>query len=68
MKVFGPDGKEIMAVSSIERDGSTLVVKGKIFGAMPMTAKLKPAEVRKAMRLMNWKTWLFVLTLPFRRG
>ena len=33
MKVFGPDGKEIMAVSSIERDGSTLVVKGKIFGA-----------------------------------
>ena len=50
MKVFGPDGKEIMAVSSIERDGSMLVVKGKIFGAMPMTAKLKPAEVRKALR------------------
>jgi hypothetical protein len=68
MKVFGPDGKEIMAVSSIERDGSMLVVKGKIFGAMPMTAKLKPAEVRKALKLMNWKTMLFVLTLPFRRG
>ena len=68
MKVFGPDGKEIMAVSSIERDGSMLVVKGKIFGAMPMTAKLKPAEVRKALKLMSWKTMLFLLTLPFRRG
>ncbi|RPH47696.1 MAG: hypothetical protein EHM84_07795 [Lysobacterales bacterium] len=68
MKVFGPDGKEIMAVSAIERDGSMLVVKGKIFGAMPMTAKLKPAEVRKALKLMNWKTMLFALTLPFRRG
>jgi hypothetical protein len=67
MKVFGPDGKEIMAVSAIERDGSMLVVKGKIFGAMPMTAKLKPAEVRKALKLMNWKTLLFALTLPFRR-
>jgi hypothetical protein len=68
MKVFGPDGKEIMAVSAIERDGSMLVVKGKIFGAMPMTARLKPAEVRKALKLMNWKTLLFAMTLPFRRG
>lgn len=68
MKVYGPDGKEMMTVSSIERDGSMLVVKGKIFGAMPMTAKLKPEEVRKALRLMNWRTLLFLVTLPFRRG
>lgn len=68
MKVYGPDGKEMMTVSSIERDGSMLVVKGKIFGAMPMTAKLKPEEVRKALRLMNWRTLLFLVTLPFRRS
>jgi hypothetical protein len=68
MKVLGPDGREIMTVSAIERDGSMLVVKGKIFGTMPMTAKLKPAEVRQALKLMNWKTLLFALTLPFRRG
>jgi hypothetical protein len=68
MKVYGPDGREIMAVSAIERDGTMLVVKGKIFGTMPMTAKLKPAEVRSALKLMNWKTLLFALTLPFRRG
>lgn len=68
MKLFGPDGKEMMTVSAIDRDGSTLIVKGKIFGAMPMTARLKPAEVRSALKLMNWKTMLFVLTLPFRKN
>ena len=68
MKLYGPDNKEMMAINAIERQGDELVVKGKIFGAMPMTAKLKPAEVRKALKLMNWKTVLFVMTLPFRRG
>jgi hypothetical protein len=68
MKVLGPDGREIMTVSAIEREGSMLVVKGKIFGTMPMTAKLKPTEVRQALKLMSWKTLLFALTLPFRRS
>jgi len=68
MKVYGPDGKEMMSISSIERDGAMLVVKGKIFGAMPLTAKLTPGEVRKGLKLMSWRTWLFVISLPFRRG
>lgn len=68
MKIYGPDGKEMMTISSIERDDSMLVVKGKIFGAMPLTAKLQPSEVRKGLKLMSWRTLLFVLTLPFRRG
>jgi hypothetical protein len=68
MKVYGPDGKEMMAISSIERDGSMLVVKGKIFGAMPLTAKVTAAEVRSGLKLMSWQTLWFVLTLPFRRG
>jgi hypothetical protein len=68
MKVYGPDGKEMMAISSIERDGSMLVLKGKIFGAMPLTAKVTPAEVRSGLKLMSWGTLWFVVTLPFRRG
>jgi hypothetical protein len=67
MKVYGTDGKEMMAISSIERDGSMLVVKGKIFGAMPLSAKLKPSEVRSGLKLMGWRTLLFLITLPFRR-
>ena len=68
MKIYGADGKEMMSVSAIERDGATLVVKGKLFGTMPLTAKLKPEDARKGLRLMNWRTRWFVCTLPFRRG
>ncbi len=68
MKIYGADGKEMMTVSSLERDGATLVIKGKIFGTMPLTARLRPEEARKAFRLLNFRTLLFLLTLPFRRG
>ena len=67
MKLFSPDKSELMDVSSIERDGSDLVIKGKVFSAMPMTARLRPEEARKALKLVDLKTALFILTLPFRR-
>lgn len=66
MKLFGSDNKELMSVTTIERDGSDLMIKGKIFGAMPLSAKLRPEEARAALKLMNWKTILFLVTLIFR--
>jgi hypothetical protein len=68
MKIFSQDGSELMDVTAIERDGNQLVVKGKIFQSMPMTAKLRPEEARKGMKLMSFSTWLFLVTLPFRRS
>jgi hypothetical protein len=68
MKIYGSDGKEMMTVSSLERDGSALVIKGKIFGTMPLSAKLRPEEARKLFGLLNFRLVLFLLTLPFRRG
>jgi len=68
MKIYGADGREMMTVTSIERDGADLLIKGKLFGAMPLTAKLKPTEARQALRLLTPRTLLFLLTLPFRRG
>lgn len=67
MKIYGPDNKEMMAISAIERQGTELVLKGKIFGAMPLTAKVRPEELRAALRLMDLRTLLFVLSMPFRR-
>lgn len=67
MKLYSPDKSELMDVSAIERDGNDLVIKGKVFGSMPMTAKLRPAEARKALGLFNLRLVLFLLTLPFRR-
>jgi hypothetical protein len=67
MKLYGSDNKELMSVTSLARDGNNLVIKGKIFGTMPLTAKLKPEEARAALKLMDFKTILFLLTIIFRR-
>jgi hypothetical protein len=68
VKLYSPDKSELMDVTSIARDGEDLVIKGKVFGAMPMTARLKPAEARKALGLIDFKTALFILGLPFRKA
>jgi hypothetical protein len=59
--------KELMTVRKIERDGNALVVRGKIFGAMPMVAKLTPKEARAALKLLDLRTILFIVTMLFRR-
>jgi len=68
MKLTGPDKAELMTVSALERDGNDLIIKAKVFGAMPMTARLTPEQARAAFKLVNLRTVLFILTLPFRRG
>jgi hypothetical protein len=67
MKIYGQDNSELMQISGLERDGNTLLIKGKVFGAMPMTAKLTPQEGRNALKLLNLRLALFLLTLLFRR-
>jgi len=68
MKLYGADGSELMTVTEISREGTQLVVRGKIFGAMPLTAKLRPDQARAGLRLLDFRTALFLLSLPFRRG
>ncbi|MDF8334022.1 hypothetical protein [Novosphingobium cyanobacteriorum] len=65
--ILDAQGNELMAVRKIEQDGNTLVIRGKIFGAMPMVARLTPAEARAALKLLDLRTILFLLTLPFRK-
>jgi hypothetical protein len=68
MKILDAANKELMTVRKIERDGNTLVIRGKIFGAMPMVAKLTPQEARGALKLLDGRTLLFLLTLLFRKA
>jgi hypothetical protein len=69
MKIRDNTGKELMQVASIEADeDNMLVIRGKIFGAMPMTAKLSPEEARKGLRMIDRKTLWFLLTMLFRRS
>lgn len=66
MKVYAQDNSELMEIKSLERDGNNLVIKGKVFGTMPMTARLRPGEARKGLRLLNFKLVIFLLTFLFR--
>ena len=66
MKLLNPDGSELMRVESIERDGTRLVIRGKVLGAMPMSARLEPEEARKGLKLLNARLVLFLLTFLFR--
>ncbi|MCX7676733.1 MAG: hypothetical protein N2Z59_05070 [Alteraurantiacibacter sp.] len=55
-----------MAISKMERQGNDLVLKGKVYGTMPMTATLSPEEARNFLKLLTPRLAWFILTLPFR--
>ena len=68
MILHSTDGSELLTVNSLTRDGNSLLIKGKVFGAMPMSARLRPEAARAALKLLTPRLVLFLLTLPFRRG
>jgi hypothetical protein len=68
VKLRGTDGSELMTVSSLERDGNSLLIKGKVFGAMPLNARLTPEDAKAALKLLTPRLVFFLLTLPFRRS
>jgi hypothetical protein len=45
-----------------------LLIKGKVFGAMPMSARLSPEAARAALKLLTPRLIFFLLSLPFRKG
>jgi hypothetical protein len=67
MKLYGSDNSELMEVSALRPEANRLVVEGTIMGAMPIRAVLTPAELRSALRLLNFKTMVFILGMLFRK-
>jgi len=68
MKVYTPDKNELMDIAWIRRDGDNLIVSGKIMGSMPMKAVIRPQDARQGLKLLDFKTILFLLTFLFRKG
>jgi len=68
VKIYSADRSELMQVSRIERKGNDLVLKGKVYGTMPMSATLTPEQARAALKLLSPRLILFLLTLPFRKS
>lgn len=55
MKLFDKYGNVMMEISSLERRGDDIVIKGKMMGSMPGTFYLKPAEAWSVLSLLTWK-------------
>lgn len=67
MVLYSTDRTPLMEIHSFERAGDELLVKGKVFGTMPITARLTPEQTRAGLAMLNLKLIWFLLTLPFRR-
>jgi hypothetical protein len=66
LTLYSADNTKLMEIERLERSGDDLLIKGRAFGAMPMTAKLTPGEARKGLRMLSFKLALFLLTFLFR--
>ncbi len=68
MILYSTDDTPLMEIHAFERTSNALLVKGKVFGTMPITARLTPEQTRKGLAMLSLKLLWFVLTLPFRRS
>lgn len=66
--IIDAQDNELMNITRLESENGNLVIRGKIFGAMPMVAKLTPQEARAALKLLDAKTAWFLFTMLFRRS
>lgn len=68
IKLYGPDNKEMMAINTLDKDagGKALIIKGKIYGAMPVTALLRPEDVRALLKMLTPRLLWFLLTMAFK--
>lgn len=68
MQLRTTDNESLMDVRGLVQEGNNLVIDGRIMGALPIRAVLTPDQARAALKLINFKTFLFLLTILFRRG
>lgn len=68
MKLYGSDQRELITVTRIEPQDRGLIIKGKVFGTMPLSATLTPAELRQGVKLLGARGILFLLRMLLRRS
>jgi hypothetical protein len=67
MKFLTPDKTELIVIEKVAPHPDGLEVQGTIMGAMPMTAVLTPAELRRGFRFLTPRTILSLLGMLVRR-
>ncbi len=66
MKLYTTDNSDLMEVYKIYPENGNLMIEGTIMGAMPVKAIVKPAEMRRALGLMSFKTMFMAFLMLFR--
>ena len=66
MKFTTPEKTDLIVSTSVVPHPDGLLLEGKIMGAMPMKAVLRPAELRAGFRFMTPSTILTLLRMLFR--
>lgn len=54
MKITQPDGSVLMEVADARIVDGKILITGKIMGAMPMKAVVKPSEARKLIKQLGY--------------
>lgn len=68
MELFTKDKDSLMTVEKLSREGGNLLIEGQIMGTLPVRAVLTPDQARAGLKLLNFRTFLFLLTILFRSG
>lgn len=68
MKLFTPENTELIEVTAVTVHKDGLQLQGTIMGAMPMTAVLRPREMRRGLRFVSPGLIWAVLKMLFKRG
>jgi len=68
MKLYTPEGTELIDVSAVGPHADGLLIERKIMGAVPMKALLRPRELRAGLRFLSLKMIWVLLRMMFRGG
>ena len=67
MKMYTPDGTELIEVTAVIPHEGGVLLEGTIMGTMPMKAVLGPAELRRGLRFATPRLVWTLLAMLFRR-
>jgi hypothetical protein len=62
MKMYSKEGQTLIDVTTVNREGENLTMKGKLMNAYSMTIYLRPEDAWKALGLLSWGV---IRYLPF---
>jgi hypothetical protein len=67
MKLFTPETTELIEVTGVKPHQDGMLIEGKIMGALPMQAVLRPEELRAAFRFLSFTVVRTMVSMLFRK-